>query len=65
MKSRPVCRRLEKGTSVSDTRVISCRVAWLKPNSEAGTASVSGAGFQPAASGKQFGKNIPQILGGN
>jgi hypothetical protein len=37
----------------------------LNPNSEAGTALVSGAGFQPAVSGKQSGKNLPQLFGGN
>jgi hypothetical protein len=34
-------------------------------NSEVRTALISGAGFQPAVSGKQFGKNLPQLLGSN
>jgi hypothetical protein len=37
----------------------------FNPNSEAGTALVGGAGFQPVMSGKQFGKNLPQLLGSN
>jgi hypothetical protein len=37
----------------------------FNPNSEAGTALVGGAGFQPVMSGKQFGKNLPQLPGSN
>ena len=41
------------------------RMGVLNPNSEAGTALVSGVGFQPAVFGEQFKKNLPQLLGSN
>jgi predicted alpha/beta hydrolase len=37
----------------------------FNPNSEVGTVLGSGAGFQPALSGKQGWKNLPLLPGGN